>query len=128
MSIYSTIVRGTRRIFLYFSTTDSSIEGLLKLIKDNLLNPEEFCEAVIKYQVGQLPDGDPDNPSNYPLKFYNRLGTTEIWVSSVSAGYRGTGPHGTVEALRIMGFELTEEEKEEIFTNKRINMQLLKRN
>ena len=127
MSINSSIVRGVRRISLYFHTTENAINALKKLIDDKLISPEDFPEAVIKYRVGFLPDAEPDNPHYFPLKFYDKRGTQEIWVSSVNAGYRGTGPHGTLEALKLMGFELTNNEKEEIFTNKNINLQLLKR-
>jgi len=127
MSIYTNFVDGVRRTFLFFGSTDAALKCLTKLINDNLVIPDEFNEAVITYDCAKGIGCDELDSSSYPLRFYSRDKKNELWLSAVSAGYYGTGPHGTLRALALMGFEITKKEEEEIFTNKKINLRIEKK-
>lgn len=126
MSLTSYVVDGVRRFMLFFHTTDDALTALKRTIDTKLIIPEEFCKATLKYQARYSQEASPDNPYYYPLKFYNKTNTQELWISSVSAGYHGTGPQGTIKALEMMGFSLSYFQKEKILNTQNINMTIKK--
>ena len=89
--------------------TDRVIKELRYLIKTKAIIPENFKVATLFYDTSK-GIGMEGSPFFYPLKFVN--GEEEVWLSSVTSGYTGTGPRGTLEALELMGFDVTEKIKE----------------
>lgn len=117
--------KSIRKIFE--TSTDASLNELKARINSGLFRPQDFDFVKIDYNCFEgLPYASPNNPDYYPVKFISNSENIEVWLSAVSAGYRGEGPHGTVEALRIMGFELTEYDKEQIFTTKNAHLTFTK--
>lgn len=104
---------GTREICIWSpGVTDTAIEMLDENIMDGTIIPEEFNRASLCYK--KLASDNPTDPDEYPLKVYSEDGKTEVWISGITTGYRGTGPHGTVQALMLMGFEIDPER--DVFT------------
>lgn len=113
------------RIFNY--TTEDTLAELEKHIRYGLVNPDDFIQAIIYYNANKgLPSDAPEkllnNTEYYPLRFISRDGSEELWLSCVTAGYHGEGPHGTVKAMELMGFKLTDAQKDVIFTRKIVNL------
>ncbi len=89
--------------------TDRALTGLEERIKSGKINPGDYNQAELMYE--EIYDShNIKKPSNYPLKFYSNYGKKQIWVSGVTAGYRGTGPCGSITALRMMGFSVQSDE------------------
>lgn len=106
---------------VYNTLTSASVSELQRHIIHHLILPEQFTTARVNYDVRKgIPCDEEryDNPAYYPLKFFsgsNVKEPEEIWVSCCNAGYPGTGPHGTLECLRMMGFNISKEQEEELF-------------
>lgn len=98
-------------------TTDKALEELRYLVKEKFINPANFTKATLRYNAHRGL-GNEGTEEFYPLKFEND-GKGEVWVSSVTAGYRGAGPRGTLEALKLMGFTV-DEEMEKVILEKKI--------
>ena len=106
---------------LYFiknSSTEDSLRQLSRLFTSGQVKSDDIKSAHIKYDcdVGVGPMG---STRYYPLTL--KGDRVEIHISCVTAGYRGNGPHGTIEALRVAGFDVTEEIEKTIFTRKHID-------
>lgn len=131
MSTISTILRDktVRKVFNF--TTADTLAELQRHIKYNVINPAYYVLAKVDYNahVG-LPCGETDevihNENYYPLKFISYNGREELWLSCVTAGYSGEGPHGTLKALRLMGFDVPGDREEELFTIKEAHFEFLK--
>lgn len=104
-------------------TTDGAIRELRELITLKKVIPEDFLVATLRYNAhnGLGAKGTSDF---YPLKFIS--GEDEVWVSSVNAGYEGRGPHGTLEALELMGFNISERVKTIVLGKKVTNELFIK--
>ena len=114
---------------VYNTMTSASVSELQRHIIHHLILPEQFTTARVDYDVRKgIPcdEGHYDNPAYYPLKFFSesRKEPEEIWVSCCTAGYPGTGPHGTLECLRMMGFNISKEQEEELFGVNRTTHQI----
>ena len=53
---------------------------------------------------------------HYPLKFGSKNGAPMVYISQVTAGYGGTGPFCAKKSIEKMGFVLSEEEEERIYS------------
>lgn len=96
------------RIFNYY--TDASVAETKKCVKAQKLK-DKFLRAEITYDPSICPwTSDWKDLANYPLRLYFE-GDIEVLVSAVSAGYAGTGPHGTVAILALFGLVGDEIEK-----------------
>jgi len=102
-------------LVINFTSTSEALTHLKNLIQREVIHPEDFKLAQLSYNAHEGL-GECGTPKYFPLKFIGEY--MEVWVSSVAAGYRGEGPHGTIEALNLMGFEMDDEMKEVIFTKK----------
>lgn len=112
------------KIFNYY--TEASLAELRNLIETKRILPERYSHARVDYDVyNGIPHGDSaelfNNRSFFPLKFFNEDDWEELWISGVTAGYDGTGPRGTIEALKLLGFTLTESQLEELTTVKNVH-------
>lgn len=112
------------KIFNYY--TEPSVEELRQLVEKKVIVPEKYTYASVDYNANEgFPVGETEelfrNPDFFPLKFYADNNNVELWVSGVSAGYHGTGPRGTLDALEILGFKLTEDQEYELTSRKDIH-------
>ena len=104
-------------------STSESIQELKQLFAEGKISPDQLTSAHIKYDC-KKGVGLYGAPGYYPLKF---SGKKEVWVSCVTSGYNGEGPHGTIEALKIAGFVVTERTEDLIHTIKKMDHFLFKR-
>lgn len=104
------------RVFCVWSegNPEISLAQLEKHVKHGLINPDDFDRAVLRNE-GLTRFKDYDNPKEYPLKLQKSDSAyrknnymSEVWVSAMTAGYDGSGPRCAVEALRLMGFEVSD--------------------
>lgn len=106
---------------LYFinnSSTEDSVRQLAELFSSGKINPNDITSAHVKYDC-DVGVGPMNSARYFPLTL--KGDRVEIHVSCVTAGYRGTGPHGTIEALRMAGFNITPGIEKAIFTRKCID-------
>ena len=100
-------------------STENAIEALNRLIRHGMIHPDDYISCDIDYDVtiGINWDAGTDSPEHYPVKFHpaSKNGY-HVWITSLTAGYGGTGPHGTLDALKLMGFHVTESEEHKILT------------
>lgn len=114
-------IGGREVLRIAFDTTCDSVKALEKLVVDHLVLPERFTTALVDYTISKCIPCDTnryEKASFYPLKFatpQDAKNYEEVWVSCCNAGYSGTGPHGTLECLRMMGFNISEKQEEELF-------------
>lgn len=116
---------GKRIIMICTSYTDATVAELEKHLKYGLVRVEDYTSATLNYDCSEgcpvaTADSAIELPESYPLKF--KGADSEVWCSAVSAGYRGQGPHGSLHCLEMMGFALSEEEKERLFTDKKAKL------
>ncbi len=71
----------------------------------HMVDPEDYTRAVVGIEEGT---SDSENSKSYPLKFYNKAGTEEIWISKVSAGKRGEASAMAIGCLERMGFKVSD--------------------
>ena len=96
----STILDAPRPIIIDRPYTDEAILALKAEIKARPIRTSDYTLCKITYATRDMQGcvafyGD---PSVRPIKI----------TGGLTAGYGGTGPHGTVEALKLLGFRLTE--------------------
>jgi len=125
MTITRTSRDGKRIIMICNDNTEGTINELEKHLKYGLILPEEYSSATLNYDCDKgcpmnTDDGAIDLPESYPLKIKGI--TSEVWCSAVSAGYSGVGPLGALSCLKMMGFNLSEDEKEHLFTDKKARL------
>ncbi len=116
------ICKGNWFIIRNGSTSDS-IKDLQMIFENGTVKKEDVYQAHIEYDTRRLPDYD--TPDYYPLKMSGDK--VMIWVSCVSSGYRGEGPNGMIEALKIAGFNVTERTEELIQSIKKTDHYLFKK-
>lgn len=104
-------------------STASSIEALKQAIKDQKINPYELTYANIDYDAN-IGIGSKNSSRFYPLKVGNRL--YSIWIPYVTSGYRGEGPCGMLEALKLLKFDVDEARKAMILAVKQLDVNFYK--
>ena len=106
---------GSTIIFVNEYSTDKSVYSVEKLLRSGNISKEDFTKAEIDYDCSKGLDCDEDGkPKNFPLKVSGNKKT--LLVTGVTAGYGGTGPHGTLKILDMLGFGLSEEAEEKVLT------------
>ena len=103
-----------KRIYIDEYRTDLAVKGLKKLICDGIVYTDSVYLAKIDYNCLYGIPSDENSGAHYPLQIFSRGST--ILISGVSAGYGGEGPHGTLECLKLLGFKLSEEERQKVLT------------
>ncbi|MBQ8300132.1 MAG: hypothetical protein IJX99_09875 [Clostridia bacterium] len=99
---------GTRVIFIWApKDANAALSMLDKHIRYNLVTPKMFNRAVLCHK--HSADENAENPDNYQLKIYSVDGKTELWMSGFETGSRNVAAHGAVQALMLMGFEISPE-------------------
>ena len=95
-------------LFIKEVTTERAVEALKSLIKINMISPELYNVCEVHYDIEKGLD-----ENTYPVVFIGEypflpqhLTPPVIKMSGVTAGYGGEGPHGTLEALELMGFNV----------------------
>lgn len=97
--------------------TDGAIFQLQRSIDNGQVIPEKYDHASVIYDCDKSIPYEENNPDHYPLKVFGK--GQQLFISGVSAGYGGEGPHGTLKCLEMLGFKLTEDEEKLILTKKR---------
>ena len=105
-------------VYIDENYTDGAVLELKRAINNRVINPDQIHQADIVYDCLKGIDFDTKSPSHYPLKFTGP-GLT-VYVTAVTAGYGGKGPLGTLKCLELMGFSLTEDEKNSILSKPRL--------
>ncbi len=111
---YSGLNHGERYINVY--TTDEAISTLRECIKSGIVQPEKYDSAYIVYDTNKGIGHDPKKIDHYPLRFCSSFNCPTIYISGVTAGYPGEGPHGTLKCLEMMLFDLTEDQKHSVLS------------
>ncbi len=91
--------------------TDDCIKDLEFLIITKKIRCDKIQCAEILFDCEKSVD-ETDEWKLYPLKFFGNK--TEVWLGDVSVGYRGAGPLGVIKALEIVGFNVSDDEKDAI--------------
>ena len=101
-----------RPTFIYIdeSTTDGTIQQLRRCLSEGKISPNNYNVAYLWYKpsVG-IPKGGIEH---FPLQVIGPK--TALYISGVTAGYGGEGPHGTITCLELLGFKLREKDKRAI--------------
>ena len=120
------ISRDDKRIVIVCNDyTEGTLKELEKHLKYGLVRSEDYTSATLNYDCDKgcpiaTCEGAIDLPESYPLRF--KGANSEVWCSAVTAGYRGEGPHGALRCLEMMGFILSEEEQEHLFSDKKARL------
>ncbi|SVA61800.1 uncharacterized protein METZ01_LOCUS114654 [marine metagenome] len=75
-------------------------------------------------KLGQILQINIDQHREFDMEIRCTAGT--VLLSGVTCGYGGTGPHGTLRILELIGLD-SEEYKQKVFTNKHVNIDLRER-
>lgn len=127
MAIISDTVLGVNIKRIHNYATAAVLDELERHILHNVINPKEYDWAKLDYSVsGPLQSDNYSNPGFYPLKLISIDRKKELWISCVSCGYRGEGPTGCISALKLLGFHITEEDENNIFTTKEAHLEFKK--
>ena len=103
-----------KRVYIDEYRTELAIKGLKKLIQDGVIYVNSIFLAKIDYNCLYGIPANKDSEAHYPLRVFSN--GSAVLISGVSAGYGGEGPHGTLECLKLLGFRLSEEEKQKVLT------------
>ena len=104
-------------VYIDASYTEASVQELERLIKIGIIHPEKLNKAEICYNCLLGLPLDPRLLDHYPLQV---TGAEEaVYIGSVSAGYGGEGPHGTIKCLKLLGFNLSSEDEDSILTKQK---------
>ena len=114
---------GTNVTKILSSCTSDSLEELHEVFWKGIVDQKAITTAHIKYNTN-VGIGDYDGPNYYPLVFGGN--GIRLMVSCVTSGYRGQGPRGTIEALKMAGFNVSDKVKEIIYTVKNLDYYLYK--
>ena len=117
--MFDSLTRKERTIYIDEPYTENAIQALKECIVKGQINPANFETAIVVYDCNEGINENPESMSHYPLRFRSDKQDAFVFVSGVTAGYGGTGPHGTVSCLEIMGFELTEAQKTSVLTKEK---------
>lgn len=85
--------------------TDETVNEFKKTFERLGLTKKDLLFARIFYNVNRLTSYD-QNPLTFPLVI--RTKEYAFCLADCNAGYGGTGPHGTVEVLKYLGFNFFE--------------------
>ena len=95
-----------KKILIQTGYTDKTIEELASLIQLGKIKIDKFEEAELEYDcLNHNPSAD--ERTTYPLRFFGKK--FEVWVADVAAGFKGTGPLGAIEILKMFGFDVTDD-------------------
>ena len=104
-SFTKTQCNGRRTLYDWFPGNPSlAMESMDRHIRANMVNPDNFVRAVV-CDNGTVNNNQED-PKNYALKFYSKDEKESYWISGLTAGPRGPGSYGMIQALVLMGFEV----------------------
>ena len=95
------------RIIVEASSSYVAEDAVMALLKGRFVAKT----ARISYNLNKgLPPIE--NPDKYPLILDGMLGLSpvSVYVTSVTAGYGGTGPHAMVDILKAAGFKFDEDD------------------
>lgn len=127
MATYSFTFLNRQIHAIYNGSTEQVIEELRRHIKNGLIDPSQYNQVNIQYSLsGPIPSADTQNPKFYPVKFTSQDKKEQVWISCVTTGYMGEGPRGTLNALKLMGFEPSPLVENAIFSDKEANYVLKK--
>ncbi len=102
-------------------TTDNSIRDINVLKNKGIIRLDMVQKAVIDYEFNRCTKAHEDmKEGDYPLRLEG--GKLKVFVSAVSAGYGGEGPHGTVKILEILGFPITPSVEDKIFSKQKLTL------
>ena len=108
----------TRRVKIFEPcNAQKAVQTMEDMLAQKLIDRNVFTHAVIEYWG--RPDWDPTRDANYPLRFYDKAGKCELWVSGPAVGERSGDSQATIDALELMGFMLSRKQCEEIYTKLR---------
>jgi len=125
-TITNTIIQKITVRRIYNSTIDPTLSELQQHIIYETVAPNNFDLAKFDYNASRSVKDDICDPDNYPLKFVSRSRDEEVWISCTASGDQTENSLGTIEALRIMGFDITPEQKQAIFSQNILCMKLKK--
>jgi len=110
--------KNATQLFIKETTTDRAISALKALIAENYIFPDLYNTVRISYDTSKGLGYD-----TYPVVFsgeYSFLPENErppvIFMSGVTAGYAGEGPHGTLTAMELMGFNVDDSIKHQVLS------------
>lgn len=100
------------RIIVEADSSYVAEDSVMSLLKSGFVSKTARISYNINHGLPRL-----EGTNNYPLILNGMLGNApvKIHVTSVTAGYGGTGPHTMVDILKAAGFNF---EESEILTDK----------
>lgn len=104
-------------------STETSIEALKLAIKEHKISPFDITYAHIDYDAN-CGLGAKGSERFYPLKVGNRA--FSLWIPYVTSGYRGEGPCGMIDALKLLKFDIDSDRQAMIFAVKRLDVNFYK--
>ena len=99
--------------------TATTIEMLKNMIETGEINPGDFNAVTLTYNAHRGL-GAEGTPEFYPVKFKG-VRNQELWLTYVTMGYGGEGPHGTQTALKLMEFDTVAANESLLFEQKVVN-------
>lgn len=83
------------------------LELLERAILNDMVKPSTYNLAILK-NTDSFGD-EPENPDNYPLKFYSPNKKEQLWVSGIISGSRDNPyVHVTEQILVILDFQINQ--------------------
>lgn len=101
-----------KKILIQTGYTDKTIEELAFLIQLGKIKIDKLEEAELEYDNNLNRNSSSDERTVYPLRFFGKK--LEVWVADVAAGFKGTGPLGAIEILKMFGFDVTDDQRKAI--------------
>ena len=95
---------------------DKACTMLENLIKTKNIVPNEYTYATIKYDTSRTLNHDPISEDHFALRFGSLKSSPMIFVAQVTAGYDGTGPNCAKKCIEMMGFVLSKDEEDKIYS------------
>lgn len=103
---------------IHLISESGNVEEVLQRMREITRLPGiKFQFAELNHNLAKIPN-DPREDDFYPLVIYCQ-DNIRIYVSEVRCGYRGASTDATIKILELIGAELSQQAKEEIY-NKRI--------
>jgi len=95
---------------------DKACVMLEKLIGTGVIIPALYNYATLRYDTSKTLEKDPQSDDHYPLRFFSKSGAPIVLVSQVTAGYDGTGPCCAKKCIDKMGFKISKEQEQIIYS------------
>lgn len=112
------MIKKGKLYFIINSSTEESIRDLKELFDSGKVKKDMLRHAQLHYNPSmQMPR---KSGPYYPLTLKGK--DVVIRVSCVSTGYKGVGPNGAIQALRLAGFKVPEQGEKLIYTKENINL------